>query len=390
MGITFSITAVLLFQTFIIASALPAKDTQPPTIPTGLTVTNVNYTFISLCWAAAKDNTGVKGYQIYRDGKKIVTTSKTSYTNINLIPAKKYTYVVRAYDAAGNLSASSTPLHTAAKTDTEEPSIPQSLSVFSKDYRSITLSWDPSTDNTSIKGYDIYNNGNKVGSSSGTSYVCKKLEPGKTYHFFIKAYDVGGNYSEPSDNISASTLSDNQAPSVPIDLKAASVTETEINLSWSPSSDNVKVQGYEIFCNGSKIKTTGKTTYCISGLIPGKIYQYAIKAVDSVGNTSGASKALVITTKKDILAPTIPTYLKANSIKNSSVSLSWNASSDNIKVKGYVVFCNGSQIGTTTKTSYTARGLSRSTINIFWVKAYDLADNFSARSNCVTVLKLLK
>jgi chitodextrinase len=66
-------------------------------------------TTISLGWTPARDNTGVKGLSVFRDGKKLLSTSKTSYTNTDLVPGRKYTYTVKAYDAAGNIRVTVPP-----------------------------------------------------------------------------------------------------------------------------------------------------------------------------------------------------------------------------------------------------------------------------------------
>lgn len=397
------VAAVMLFQTCMAAqkssnadklasgvavTARTSADTQPPFAPKGLTVTNKTYTSISLSWKESHDNTGVKGYQVFRDGQKIISTKKTSFTNTDLVPGRKYTYTVKAYDAAGNLSESSTAVSVTTLSDIQAPTAPGKLSASSATCTSIMLNWEPSTDNTGVKGYEIYCNGRKAASTTATCYSCKRLTPGQKYDFYVIAYDIGNNYSRQSNVISASTLSDTTAPSVPGGLKAASVTGTEVNLIWTPSSDNVKVKGYEVFCNGTSIGTTSNTSFSSKKLIPGSSYVYTVRAMDTSGNISGSSVPLKVSTLKDLQPPTAPTKLKVNSVKGSSVSLSWNASTDNLKVKGYKIYCNGMEIATTTRTSCTVKNLPGFIICVFWVKAYDISDNLSAGSNAVTVFKL--
>ena len=97
---------------------LAISDLQSPTIPKELRVTNKTYRSISLCWTASLDNVKVKGYQLFRDGKKFISITKTSYTNTDLIPGRNYTYTVKAYDDAGNLSESSAPISVSTISDT--------------------------------------------------------------------------------------------------------------------------------------------------------------------------------------------------------------------------------------------------------------------------------
>ncbi|MEV6851323.1 DUF4832 domain-containing protein [Actinoplanes sp. NPDC051411] len=81
-------------------------DCSPPTAPTGLAVTGTTATSIALSWHAATDNVGVTGYQVFRGGTQIGTTSSPSYTDAGLASGS-YSYSVRARDAAGNVSAPS-------------------------------------------------------------------------------------------------------------------------------------------------------------------------------------------------------------------------------------------------------------------------------------------
>ncbi|MDP4092405.1 MAG: fibronectin type III domain-containing protein [Bacillota bacterium] len=375
-----------LFTAIQTCSATGSVDTQSPSAPEGLTAINKTYTSISLSWKASHDNIGVKGYQLFRDGKKIITTSKTSYTNTDLIPGRKYSYYLKAYDAAGNVSENSMIISVTPLTDLSVPSIPGSLSVLSSGCTTVTIGWEPSKDNVGIKGYEIYINGTKKATTSATSYICKSLLPGLTYNFSIKAYDTAGNYSGQSNIISAATLADTEVPTIPCGIKAVSATATEINLTWNPSSDNVKVKGYEIFFNGSSAGKSSKPSFTAANLQPGKSYSVSICAYDSTGNNSGKSTSLTVTTQKDVQAPTAPSGLIIKSIKGTSVSLSWNASSDNAKVAGYRVYCNGVELTVTTRTSCTIKCSGIFGINIIYVKAYDLVNNLSSDSNSVTAL----
>jgi hypothetical protein len=85
-------------------------DTTAPSVPTGLTSPGRTSSSVSLSWNASTDNTGVTGYQILRGGSPVGTSSTTGFTNTGLAAATSYTYTIRAYDAAGNYSAASSPL----------------------------------------------------------------------------------------------------------------------------------------------------------------------------------------------------------------------------------------------------------------------------------------
>ncbi len=84
-------------------------DTTPPTVPTGLTATAVSGSQINLTWTASTDPIlPVAGYDVYRGGTKVGTSTSASYSDTGLAPSTTYTYTVAAYDAIGNTSAQST------------------------------------------------------------------------------------------------------------------------------------------------------------------------------------------------------------------------------------------------------------------------------------------
>ncbi|HEY9326777.1 MAG TPA: glycoside hydrolase family 6 protein [Streptomyces sp.] len=85
-------------------------DTQAPTAPTGVTVTAKTSGSVSLSWTASTDNTGVTGYDVFRDGVKVGSSTTTSYTDSGLSASTAYSYTVKAKDAAGNVSAASSAL----------------------------------------------------------------------------------------------------------------------------------------------------------------------------------------------------------------------------------------------------------------------------------------
>ena len=90
------------------------------------------------------------------------------------------------------------------------------------------------------------------------------------------------------------TTPDTTAPTTPAGFKAISVASTQINLSWTASSDDVEVIQYEIFRNGTSIITTASTNWQDS-VLPGTSYVYTIRAVDLAGNTSSISAPVSVT-----------------------------------------------------------------------------------------------
>ena len=79
--------------------------------------------------------------------------------------------------------------------------------------------------------------------------------------------------------------------------------------------------------------------------------------------------------------PTPPTGLTATPASGSKIDLGWTASTDDVGVAGYKIFRNGTQVDTTTATSYSDTGLNDATTYSYTVRAYDAAGNTSAASN---------
>ena len=115
--------------------------------PTGLTVTSVTPTSLTLFWTGSLDNVGVVGYAVYNGVVVAGSTAVTSYTVLGLSCGTPYTLAVDAYDAAGNHSAkTSVSATTDACSDTSPPTTPTNLAVSGTTASSITVSWSASSD----------------------------------------------------------------------------------------------------------------------------------------------------------------------------------------------------------------------------------------------------
>ena len=371
------------------ATVTVGPDTQPPSVPKGLVGTSTSSTVIALSWLASTDNVGVVGYHIFRNGNEKAIATTTSYIDTGLTPLKTYTYVLDAYDAAGNRSAQSAPISVATLggPDTQPPTVPANLKAGKATNTTIPLSWNASKDNVGVTGYDIFRNGTKAGTTTSTSYTDTGLTASTTYQYAVDAYNAAGNHSAHSSSISVTTTNtkDTQPPTVPTTLKAGTPTNTTIPLSWKASTDNEGVTGYDIYRNGVQVGIATSTSYIDTGLSTDTKYTYTVDAYDAAGNHSAQSASVSATTSgPDSQPPTVPTNLKAGKATNSAVPLSWKASTDNTGVTGYDIYRNGTQVATATSTSYTDTGLSPGTTYTYTVDAYDAAGNHSAQSASVS------
>ncbi|MGW5156496.1 glycosyl hydrolase family 18 protein [Nonomuraea wenchangensis] len=181
---------------------------------------------------------------------------------------------------------------------------------------------------------------------------------------------------------------DTTAPSVPGNLRSTGVTSTSVSLAWNASTDNVAVTGYEVYRGSTLVTTVTGTTYTDTGLTASTAYTYTVRARDAAGNRSAASAAVTATTSNgggtDTTAPSVPGNLRSTGVTSSSVSLAWNASTDNVAVTGYEVYRGSTLVATVTDTAYTDTGLAASTAYSYTVRARDAAGNRSAASAAVT------
>jgi len=507
-----------------------STDTQAPTAPTSLAASSVAQTTLTLGWTASTDNVAVTGYDIYKNGSLLTTVSTTSYNVTGLTAATAYTFYVKAKDAAGNVSAASTTLSvtTTSATDTQAPTAPTNLAASSVAQTTLTLGWTASTDNVGVTGYDIYKNGTLLTTVTATTYNVTGLTAATAYTFYAKAKDAAGNVSAASTTINVTTASttvsyctskgnsvadewiskvvigaftntstaagytdftsktialtagasasitltpgfsgssyseywriwidyngdkdfdetnelafdagsasstaktgtinvistasgstrmrvsmkynaaptaceafsygsvqdftvtfgtstDTQAPTAPTNLAASSVAQTTLTLGWTASTDNVAVTGYDIYKNGTLLTTVTTTSYNVTGLTAATAYTFYVKAKDAAGNVSAASSTISATTTSatDTQAPTAPTSLAFSNITQTSATLSWTASTDNVGVTGYKIYKNGILLGTATSTTYSLTGLTAATTYTLAVAAYDASSNVSTQA----------
>lgn len=186
----------------------PSNDSQAPTTPLNLAVSNKTENGFTLSWAASTDNVGVREYEIFKDGVSIGISTTTNFNVSGLMPNTDYSMTVFAKDDAGNTSASSLALvvKTAVSSDVTAPSNPTSLISSAVGSTSLTLNWAASTDNIAVTGYDIYSSNTLIGSSNTNTFLVSGLTPNTNYSFTVKAKDAAGNLSGVSNALAVKTL----------------------------------------------------------------------------------------------------------------------------------------------------------------------------------------
>jgi chitodextrinase len=93
---------------------------------------------------------------------------------------------------------------------------------------------------------------------------------------------------------------DTQAPSTPGNVSVSSVAQTTATISWSASSDNVAVTGYEVYQGSTFVTSTTSTSVNVSGLSASTSYTYSVRAKDAAGNESGAGSVTFTTLSNQV------------------------------------------------------------------------------------------
>jgi YD repeat-containing protein len=294
---------------------------------------------------------------------------------------------------------------TATGGDTQPPTAPTGLGATVASSTLINLSWTASTDNVGVTGYRVErcqgascSSFAQISSPTTTSYSDTGLTASTSYSYRVRATDAAGNLSSYSSTVSGTTQSapDTTPPTAPTALGATVVSSSQVNLSWTASTDNVGVTGYRVErCQGAsctsfaQIGTPTTTSYSDTGLTASTSYSYRVRATDAAGNLSTYSSTVSGTTQAvvDTTPPTAPSGLSATATSSSQISLTWTASTDNVGVTGYLVercqgaSCTGfAQIATPAATSYSDSSLTASTSYSYRVRATDAAGNLSSYS----------
>src|SRR5438094_516839 len=221
---------------------------------------------------------------------------------------------------------------------------------------------------------------------------------GENYVYFMNGWAIvsRGSLDTVADPYwmqrSATTLADSTgpdtvAPSTPAGLTASAASSSRINLSWLAATDNVGVIRYSVYRDGVQIASVAGRSYANTGLSAATTYSYTVAASDAARNASAQSSAVSATTKAplDTQAPSIPTNLAASAITPTTLTLSWNAATDNVAVAGYRVYLNGTLLLSPSSTSAQIIELTPDFTRSFTVAAFDAAGNASAPSAPLSV-----
>lgn len=330
-------------------------DTQAPTIPNNLSVSAITSTTATLSWTASTDNVSVTGYEVFKNGVSVGTTTTNSLNLTGLTCASSVEMTVKARDISGNSSATSTVLNVttsacptsfvveAESNFTIVSDAGTNCAVTSSNYGATTASnglvvglcdmGDEIKIAVNIPVTGIYDLSVRVRSGwtgdamyfiNNSKYEYRVNDILKTFAFVagstttnidVDSYygtvklsgislNAGINYVRIKalenwakvDYVRAELISDAQAPSTPTGLSSSNITGISFTLSWIASTDNIDVTAYEVFKDGISVGIIASTTFNITGMNCGTNTSMTVRAKDAAGNWSAASTALSVST----------------------------------------------------------------------------------------------
>jgi chitodextrinase len=154
--------------------------------------------------------------------------------------------------------------------------------------------------------------------------------------------------------------------------------ETNIEFSWNASAEQVAVKGYNLYLDSVFKEFVSNALYNFIGLKPFTQYQLAVEAVATDGTPS--EKAIINVKTTDETAPSAPANLTGTSTRYT-ISLLWDASTDNVAVTEYHIYLNGERQKRVYTTGYILTGLDAGTKYSVEVEARDAAGNSSQKAS---------
>jgi fibronectin type III domain protein len=289
----------------------------------------------------------------------------------------------------------------ASKGDRSAPTVPANLTVTGITDWTVSLKWQPSTDNSGKFSYRVrINNLNNSAynqlatvAQTQTTYTVKYLSSNSNYTFSVYAVDDAGNKSADSNIASAQTLADTTPPTG-LALQATVLTPSQVKLTWTTATDDVPSNccNYGINLNGARITQNvnwlSQTSATIRHLQPGTGYSFSVTASDFSGGNATTSNAVDLVTlpSSDTLPPTVPTNVHL--VRDDSCAeiwLGWTESSDasdsQVNIE-YEIYVNGvlSPLPVATGVDFDFVYGTAFGDNYFTIRAVDRSGNSSAPS----------
>ncbi|MEU4133687.1 fibronectin type III domain-containing protein [Streptomyces wuyuanensis] len=243
----------------------------------------------------------------------------------------------------------------AGAADTRSPSVPRGITAQASSATSVHVMWEHATDDSRVGGYEVFRAGEKVKSLPAATHMTdiEGLSPATSYTFTVRALDTAGNASAHSAPVPVRTLApaaeDRRPPGRPGAPTGRADGSRAVTLSWGASADDRGVTAYDVYQADARIHSVPGTATSarVTGLRPGTVYTFTIRARDAADNSSPDSAPLDLTTAR---APgagpnTAPTGLTAAIRRTGpsahTVELTWTPPPTGAPVREHQLFLDG-------------------------------------------------
>jgi len=282
-----------------------------------------------------------------------------------------------------------------AAKDRKPPTTPTNLQVTGMTPYTVSLTWNPSTDNSGSVTYIICcaNVSSETFPGPASSRVYRAgLEAGRSFTLRIVARDAAGNYSKYSNSVTFTLPADTTPPTKPV-VSVTDVGPTYVSLAWSSVEDGPNVW-FNVYMDGAAVRAGVRDTSGTFGPLEAQsTHTFTVQAHDFGGNNSPMSDPVVVTTEasdpNDTTPPTTPGNFTDNgmSFADGETWLFWQQSTDNVDPQfaiRYDVYVNGVLDGGMLGGSSTVVYGNPGVFNTYQVIAVDSAGNQSAPATLTT------
>jgi chitodextrinase len=253
------------------------------------------------------------------------------------------------------------------------PSPPPGLKAYAVSEGEVRLTWLPSGDDRPGVAYEVLRGDSLAATTNSLDAADAGLAPSQEYCYSVRAVDAAGNRSAPAGPSCVRTP-DRTPPTIPGAPSVSLATPTRAELTWTPSTDNVWVEGYELLRDGAEVVTGPDNAATRDGLTPGREYCWTVRAFDRAGNRSGPSDPGCVATPDT--SPPGPPGQAAATPGPGQVGLAWGPATDDVGVDGYEVARGDEVVASVGGLAWVETGLPPGE-HCFAVRAADRAGNRS-------------
>jgi glucose/arabinose dehydrogenase len=261
-------------------------DTTAPTI-SSVAKSNITNNSATITWTTNEPATSQVEYGTTTSYGSLTAIDNTLVTSHNvsltgLASSQTYNFRARSKDAAGNEKlGTNTTLTTLAGPDTTPPSVPAGLAGTVLSSTQINLSWNASTDNVGVTGYNLFRDGIQIASQAGRTFSDTGRTPNTTYAYQVAARDAAGNVSTLSGVVNVATPA-----FVTSNVQVTNITSNHVTVTWTtdqPATSAVELGPTSAYGSITAEDTTLVLNHIVqvSGLTANTTYHFRTHSADA-------------------------------------------------------------------------------------------------------------